>query len=439
MNSVPILIRGGLLVTMGPRGVIEGDLFIKDGRIASIGEIAPSSEMKVLDVQGKVVIPGLVQTHIHLCQTIFRGMAEELPLSQWLQKRIWPLEAAHFPDSVYISALLGLIELIRGGTTTILTMETVRHTEMTFKAAEESGIRAVIGKAMMDAGDNLPEGLRETAEESLEESLKLWEEWRGRGEGRLRGCFAPRFAPSCSENLLEKVGEESREKGILIHTHAAETREEIESVGRAKGMGEIEYLDKLGLTGERLLLAHCIWLDEGEMDILARTKTRVLHCPSSNLKLGSGIARICQMKAKGISISIGADGAACNNSLDGFWELRLAALLQKVIEGPQALGAEEAFRMATLGGAEALGLEREIGSIEEGKMADLVVLNPNHLLSPEEIFSTLVYATQSSEVEVVIVGGEVLYQGGRVLNIEEDGVKQEAKRIVPLLQKEVGR
>ena len=254
------------------------------------------------------------------------------------------------------------------------------------------------------------------------------------------GCFAPRFAPSCSQALLERVGEESRNRGILIHSHAAETKEEVKIVLREKGMGEIEYLDSLGLTGKNLCLAHCIWLGEKEVDILARTQTRVLHCPSSNLKLGSGIADVAGLRKKRISVSLGTDGAACSNGLDGFWELRLAALLQKVKNGPQALNAQEAFRMATLGGAEALGMEREIGSLEVGKWADLVVLNLNrtHFLSSDDVYTTLTYATQASDVEMVLVGGKVLYQGERVLTIEEDKVFREARRIVPILQEEAG-
>ncbi len=439
MNS-DLLIRGGTLVTMGPQGVIERDILVRDGRVVKVGRVETPSQVKILEVKDRVVIPGLVQTHIHLCQTIFRGMAEGLTLSDWLQGRIWPLEAAHFPDSIYISALLGLSELIRSGTTTILTMETVKHTDMVFRAAQESGIRAIIGKAMMDGGDGLPSGLKETTEESLEESLRLWENWQGKGDGRLAGCFAPRFAPSCSQTLLKRVGEESRRRGILIHSHAAETKGEVETIRKGKGMGEIEYLDGLGLTGERLLLAHCIWLEEKEVNILARTQTRVLHCPSSNLKLGSGIADVSGLREKGISVSIGSDGAACSNSLDGFWELRLASLLQKVKNGPQALGAQEAFRMATLGGAEALSMEREIGSIEVGKWADLAILdlNRSHFLSLDDIYSTLVYSTQSSDVEMVLVGGKVLYQGRQVLTIEEDKVFQEARRIAPILQKGAG-
>lgn len=439
MNS-DLLVKGGTLVTMGPRGIIEGDILIKEGRIVKVGRMESSSQVRVLEVKDRVVIPGLVQTHIHLCQTIFRGMADDLTLSEWLQKRIWPLEAAHWANSVFISALLGLSELIRGGTTTVLTMETVKHTLMVFKAARDSGIRAIIGKAMMDEREGLPPGLRETTEESLEESLRLWEDWQGREEGRLGACFAPRFAPSCSEGLLKIVGKESRKRGILVHSHAAETKEEVEIVRKDKGMGEIEYLDRLGLTGERLLLAHCVWLGEEEMDILARTKTKVLHCPSSNLKLGSGIANVYQLRQKGVSVSIGADGAACNNNLDGFWELRLASLLQKVKNGPRALGTQEAFRMATLGGAEALGMGREIGSIEEGKIADLVILDLNrtHFLSPDDIYSTLVYSAQASDVEMVLVGGRVIFQGGKVLTIEEEDVFQEARAIASLLRKGAG-
>src|SRR5215210_7814892 len=205
MMMKSILIKNGTLVTMDRQdSVLTGDLLIRDGRIASVGERVSGAD-EVIDAQGCAVLPGFVQTHIHLCQTLFRGAADDLSLIDWLKKRIWPMEAAHTAESIRASAQLGIAELIKGGTTCALTMETVRHTEEVFRVVEESGFRATVGKCMMDKGDEVPAGLREETEDSVGESLALLEKWHGRADGRVRYCFAPRFAVSCTRELLERV------------------------------------------------------------------------------------------------------------------------------------------------------------------------------------------------------------------------------------------
>src|SRR5262245_40086511 len=219
-----ILIRNGTLVTVDPSdAVLQGDLFISEGRIAELGETERNADL-VIDATGCVVLPGFVQTHIHLCQTLFRGAADDLALIDWLKKRVWPMEAAHSPSSIDASARLGIAELIKGGTTCALTMETVNHTREVFKVVEESGFRATVGKCMMDKGDEVPCALQEQTASSIEESLALLEEWHGKADGRIRYCFAPRFAISCTRELLEKVGQLARERGVMIHTHASENR-----------------------------------------------------------------------------------------------------------------------------------------------------------------------------------------------------------------------
>src|SRR5207245_749489 len=214
-----ILIKGGTLVTTDARdSIVRGDLFIRDGRIASIGQTGETADITI-DASGCAVLPGFVQTHIHLCQTLFRGAADDLPLLDWLKKRVWLMEAAHTAESIRASATLGVAELIKGGTTCALTMETVNYTEEVFKVVEESGFRATVGKCMMDKGDDLSRALRENTDNSIRESLALHEEWHGRGNGRLRYCFAPRFAVSCTRQLLSEVSKLARERGIIIHTH----------------------------------------------------------------------------------------------------------------------------------------------------------------------------------------------------------------------------
>jgi 5-methylthioadenosine/S-adenosylhomocysteine deaminase len=361
--------------------IVRGDLSIVDGRIASVGEQSAGGADLVIDAPGCVVLPGFVQTHIHLCQTLFRGAADDLSLIDWLKKRVWPMEAAHDASSVRASARLGIAEMIKGGTTCALTMETVHHTAEVFRVAEETGFRATIGKCMMDKGDDVPAGLHEETEASMRESLTLLQEWHGRDDGRLRYCFAPRFAVSCTRALLQQVAAEAHRCGVMVHTHASENQTEIEMVERETGQRNIDYLASLGLTGPHVALAHCVHLNEEEMDTLARTETRVLHCPSSNLKLGSGIAPVKQMLERGISVSLGADGAPCNNRLDMFTEMRTAALLQKVLNGPESLPASRCLRLATIEGARALGLQEEIGSLEAGKRADVIVVDLDRLHS----------------------------------------------------------
>jgi 5-methylthioadenosine/S-adenosylhomocysteine deaminase len=430
-----LLIRGATVVTMDAANrVVEGDVLIARGRIAAVGASPAAAQAgevphDVIDARGRVLLPGFVQTHVHLCQTLFRGAADDLALIDWLRERVWPLEAAHTPESLSASARLGVAELIRGGTTSALTMETVSHTESVFRAVEESGFRATVGKCMMDAGDGVPEGLQEKTDDSIAESLELIERWHGRADGRVRACFAPRFAVSCTRALLERVAELARERGLLVHTHASENREEIAIVERATGQRNVAYLDSVGLAAPHVVLAHCVWLDESEMNTLAATGTHVAHCPSSNLKLGSGIAQVAEMLERGVSVSLGADGAPCNNRLDMFTEMRTAALLQKVRRGPQALPALAALRMATVAGARALGLEGEIGSIEVGKRADLTLLDLDrlHTTPRPDLISTIVYAAQPEDVETVIIDGKVVMRERVLLTLDEDEVLARAR------------
>jgi cytosine/adenosine deaminase-related metal-dependent hydrolase len=393
--------------------VVEGDVSIRDGLIAAVGPNAGGSlrHDRIVDAGGGYILPGFVQTHVHLCQTLFRGYADDLPLMDWLRRRVWPMEAAHTPATLRSAARLGILELLSSGTTTILTMETVHDTDVVFEAAAESGIRATIGKCLMDSAADAPSRLQETAMASLDESHALRARWHGARGGRLQAAYAPRFAVSCSRDLLAAVASLSAEKGVLIHTHASESRDEIAIVRELSGgLSNIEYLASLELASPRLCTAHCVWVDEREQHVLAEHDVKVMHCPSSNLKLGSGIAPVPDMRARGITVSLGADGAACNNHLDMFEEMRLAALLQATRHGPGTLTARDALVMATRAGARTLGLDREIGSIEPGKRADLIVIDRDrpHLLPGPDPYSTIVYAARATDVRTTVVEGEVL-------------------------------
>ena len=432
-----ILIRGGRVVTMNEKQEIPecADVLIDGGTIVSI---APSSEGTqaaadmIIDAYGKVVMPGFVQSHVHLCQTLFRGQADDLELMDWLKLRIWPLEGAHDKDSIYWSAMLGITELIKGGTTSIIDMETVHHTDSAFSAILDSGIRATSGKVMMDYGDDVPGSLMESTEDSLNESETLMKKWHMRDGGRIRYAFAPRFVVSCTDKLLVRVRDMARANGVIIHTHASENRGEIELVMADRGMRNIECLNELGLLGADVVLAHCIWLDDEEMELIRDSETKVVHCPSSNLKLASGVAKIPEMLDMGVFVSLGADGAPCNNNLDAFMEMRLAALIHKPRLGPTAMPAATVLRMATRGGAEAMGVADEIGSIEPGKRADIIILDLDRAhVAPTrnvDLVSRIVYEARAGDVETTIVDGRVLMHERRLTGINEEEVVCEANK-----------
>lgn len=437
-----ILIKNGILVTLDKeRRVFTGDLYISGDRIAAIGQTPQEADM-VIDASGQAVLPGLVQTHVHLCQTLFRGQADDLALLDWLKRRIWPLEGAHDEESLYYSALLGCAEMLLSGTTTILDMETVHYTDVAFKAIEKIGIRATSGKVMMDAGEGVPSTLKEDTDASLAESVELCQKWHGAAGGRIRYAFAPRFVLSCTPRLLREVGELARKYGVLVHTHASENRDEVRLVEELTGRGNVTYLHELGLTGPSVVLAHCIWLNEEEKSILARTRTNVAHCPSCNLKLGSGIAPVPELLEQGVNVTLGADGAPGNNNLDMFKEMHLAALIQKPLHGPTSLPAWKVVEMATLGGAQALGLEQEIGSLEVGKKADVIVVDLRgfHQIPEDniDIYGKLVYATRGHDVTWTIVDGQVVVADRKLLTIDTEELRQECNRSLHRVKRRAG-
>ncbi|MGH9141995.1 MAG: 5'-deoxyadenosine deaminase [Vicinamibacterales bacterium] len=426
-----LLIRGGTVVTLNDRwDVVEGDVSIADGRIAAIGPNLSGSHDRTIEARGGYILPGLIQTHVHLCQTLFRGYADDLALMEWLRSRVWPMEAAHTPESLRAATRLATTELLCSGTTAVLTMETVHDTDAVFEAVAESGLRATIGKCMMDSDAEVPARLREETQRSIDESLAIRARWDGAANGRLHAAFAPRFAVSCSRQLLEAVASLSDQYRALVHTHAAESRDEIAIVQKTTGArSNIDYLASVQLASPHLCAAHCIWVDERDQQVLADHDIKVMHCPGSNLKLGSGVAPVAEMRARGITVSLGADGAACNNRLDMFEEMRLAAVLQAMRKAPGVLPARDVVWMATRAGARTLGLEHEIGSLETGKRGDIIVVDRDrpHLSPGPDPYSTLVYAVRGSDVRTTIVDGEVLVDEFMPVRVDRVEVASEAR------------
>jgi 5-methylthioadenosine/S-adenosylhomocysteine deaminase len=426
-----VIFRGGTILTIDDGSqVLTGDVACRDGVLVQVGGdyLAATSDYEIIDATGHAVMPGLVQSHVHMCQTLARGRADGLELLDWLGKVVWPYEAALENADVLAAARLACVELLSGGTTAILDMGTVRHTDALFEAARDAGLRATIGKAMMDDA-GCPAGLREETRESLAESARLCRDWHGRSGGRLRYAYAPRFVLSCTDGLLRETAAAARAAGVRIHTHASENRREIQRVVVERGADNIVHLDRLGLSGADVCLAHCVWLSDRERGILRETGTHLLHCPSSNLKLGSGVAEVPELMAEGVSVSLGADGAPCNNNLDGFLEMRLAALLHKPRRGPRAMPASEVVRMATMGGARALGLEGEIGSLEVGKRADVITvdLGGAHVVPAADPYSAVVYACRSTDVRDVVVDGRIALRDRRLLTMDRGQILADAR------------
>jgi len=417
--------------------IVEGAVSVRDGRIAAVGTEPSERHDTTIDAGGAYLLPGFIQTHVHLCQTLFRGHADDMPLLDWLKRRVWPMEAAHTPATLRASARLAATELMLSGTTTALTMETVHDTDVVFEALDEMGLRAVVGKCMMDSDQEVPSRLQEKTRESIDESVALRKRWDGKANGRLRAAFAPRFAVSCSRELLEAVADLSARDRVIVHTHASENRDEVEVVRRISGgLSNLEYLAATGLATPQLCTAHCVWVTDAEQALLAERGVKVMHCPGSNLKLGSGIAPVAEMLARGISVSLGADGAACNNRLDMFDEMRLAATLQAVRNGPGALTARDALWMATREGARALGMEAEIGSIEPGRRADLILIDrgrPHQQPDPDP-WSTLVYATRGTDVSLTMVDGRILVRDFAMTHQDVAAITADARTAAKALQ-----
>jgi len=429
-----VIIRGGTIVTVDSAwSVLEGDVACRDGKLVQIGgDFTPAARnYEILDASGCLVMPGLVQSHVHTCQTLARGRADELALEDWLHKVVFPYEAALDHDAMVAAARLACAELLLGGTTAIQDMGSVRHTDALFEVARDAGIRATIGKAMMDhPGPGVPDGLQEATADSIAEAERLCAQWHGQEDGRLRYSFAPRFVPSCTDELLGAVAASARRARARIQTHACETKEEAADVRRRTGKGTISFLADLGIAGDDVTLAHCVWVGDTDQALMARAETCVAHCPSANLKLGSGIAPIPDLVHQGVPVGIGADGAPCNNSLDGFLELRLAALLHRPRYGADALPAPIAVRMATMGGARTLGLQESIGSLEIGKRADVIVVEAEspHVVPSPNPFSALTHSCRAADVRHVVVDGRVLVRDRGLLTLERERALAEARR-----------
>ena len=423
-----VVIRGAQLLTMADPRVIAADVVISGSRISALAPNAPApSDAEVLDRRGHYVMPGLVQAHLHLVQTLFRGMAEDLTLLEWLRLRIWPLEAAHDESSVRASVRLGLLELLQTGTTTILDMGTTKLGDVVAEELVRSGIRAHFGQAMMDTGEGAPAGLLETTRASLDASAALHKRWHRSANGRIQYAYAPRFALSCTRELLEATAALAKMNDVLVHTHTNEDPSERAAIETATGRAPVAYLVETGLASERAVAAHGVHVDDAELAQLQATRMSITHCPTSNLKLGAGVADVARLRDARVTVGLGADGAACNNRLDAFEEARMATLLARALHGQRTLTAQDALVMATREGAKALHMDGEIGTLEVGKRADLIVLDPSRLAGPGGDPATrIVFGGGGRAVRDVFVDGTALVRDGAALTLDAGEVRAKA-------------
>ena len=431
MANNTILIKNAIILDPEKDINAKKDLLIKDDLIYKIDEeIAQDNVDKVIDAKDKILLPGFVNTHTHLSMALFRGLADDLSLDEWLNDNIWPMEANLNEYYCYIGALLGAVELIKSGTTTFSDM--YFYMEDVAKAVEESGIRAVLSYGMIDFGDE------EKRKAEIEKNMNLFKNCHNTADGRIKVFFGPHSPYTASEELLKEVRKLADENNIKIHIHVSETQKEIDDVSAEKGLRPFEYLDSIGFLGPDVICAHSVWLSDEEIEIIKKHDVKISHNPCSNMKLASGIAPVKKLLDNDICVAIGTDGASSNNNLDIIEELKTASLLQKVSTlDPEALNSDEALAMGTIEGAKALGLDDEIGTIEVGKKADLILIdtnNANMIPDSSKLSSNVIYAANGFNVDTTICNGQILMENRQLTTLDEQDIYKKAKEAIDELK-----
>ncbi|MBZ4687137.1 MAG: 5-methylthioadenosine/S-adenosylhomocysteine deaminase [Clostridia bacterium] len=429
-----LLIKNCLIVPMTQSPENSGDYFFK-GEIAiegcKIREVGERISLeswkpdKIIDAEGMIALPGFINCHTHAAMTLLRSYADDLPLMQWLQEKIWPLESKLQAEDVYWGTMLCILEMIKSGTTTFADM--YFFMDEVAQAVEESGIRASLSRGLIAFNNG---------EKSLEEACKFVEKWHGKAEGRITTMLGPHAPYTCPPDFLKKVVKSAEKLDVGIHIHVAETLQEIEEIRKNYGKTPVEYLDELGVFELPALAAHCVHLNNKDIEILSRKSVGVVHNPESNMKLASGIAPIPQLLKSGVTVALGTDGASSNNNLDMMEEMRSAALLHKVnSQDPTVLKSYEALSMATRNGAKVLGMEDEVGQLKAGMKADIILLDFNkpHLKPLHDINAHMVYSASSADVDTVIVNGKILMEKRKILTIDEERIYSEVEKSVKRL------
>ena len=427
METKNILIKNAIILNPKPSEIesFKGDLLIENDKIAEIAK-SPISEKgidKIIEANNKILLPGLINTHTHISMNLFRGLADDLALDVWLNDHIWPMEAGLNGEYCYNGALLAIIEMIKSGTTSFNDM--YFFTEEVAKAVEISGIRGCLSHGMIDFGDE------EKRNNEFKENIKLIKNCHNTADGRIKVRFGPHAPFTASKELLERVRHEADKYKVGIHIHMNETKKEIEDVKEARNKRPFEYLEELNFLKEDVIAAHGVWLSKEEIEIIKKNNVNISHNPCSNMKLASGISPVDEMLKKEINVGLGTDGAASNNNLDMFEEMKFASLLQKVNTlNPQALTSDETLKMATINGAKALNENNKIGSIEVEKKADIILIDANTInLTPmsKTLSSNLVYAANGSNVNTTICNGKILMENRKLTTLDENKIMEKAK------------
>ena len=450
-----MLFTNATIITMNPtRDIITGGaIAIKDNRIAAVGKtdalLRQYSGDQVIDVKGKLIIPGLIDTHVHLAQALIRGCADDMALIQWLCERVWVLQGNFTHDDGYVSARLCIAEMLKSGTTTFL--ESMLAHRYGFdgiaRAVDESGIRACLAGIVMDIGtyatqsSSMHPGMVESRETSLFGVLDMHSKWHGAANDRVHVWFGPRTPGGVSSELYREMSDYAHQRDMGITMHLAEVEADKIFLNEKYGLSPVYYAESVGLLGPKTVLVHMVWLARADIDKLAETRTSVSHNPSSNSKLASGVCKVPQMLASGVNVALGCDGGPSNNDYDLVREMKLAAIIHKAVTNdPLIVPAETVLEMATINGARALGLEQEIGSLEVGKKANLVIIDLNRLHttpSPNPI-SSLVYAATGAEVDTVVVDGHIVVEHGQLLTMDENEVMEQAHQHAGALYRRTG-
>jgi 5-methylthioadenosine/S-adenosylhomocysteine deaminase len=441
MISVDLIVLNGTVVTMdgGRRVLPDAGIAIERGRIVAIGSsrdiIRTYSAPQRVDAAGKIIVPGLINGHTHIPMTLFRGLADDLDLQEWLTKYIFPAEAKNVTEEfVRVGTRLGLAEMIRGGTTTYCDM--YYFEDAIADETSKAGVRGVLGETVID----FPVADNKTNAEAMAYVERFVQKWKG--HELIVPAIAPHAPYTVSEEHLKAIRAFSDRTGAPIVTHISETKREVDDSIKAKGASPVDYLARIGFLNERVIAAHMVWPSNGEIEVLKRAGVGVVHNPQSNMKLASGVAPVPKMMAAGLRVGLGTDGAASNNDLSMWEEMDTTAKLHKVFSGdPKVMSAEEAFALATIGSARSLHLEKEIGSIEKGKRADLVIVNRDSLnqIPLYNVYSDLVYATKASDVETVIINGRIVMRDRQLLTLDEASIKAGARIFRERIIKSLGR
>jgi 5-methylthioadenosine/S-adenosylhomocysteine deaminase len=429
--AADILVLGGIVVTMDERRSIlpDGALAIRGNAIIALGPRAPIAAAyhaaTVVDATGCLVMPGLIDAHTHIPMTLFRGLADDLPLHTWLEQHVWPAEHRFInSESVRWASRLGVAELLRSGVTTLCDM--YFYENEVAAAVDELGMRGVLAHAHFD----VTSAANNNCERSLADAEQFIARWRD--HSRIVPALGPHAPYTVGPELYRRLHALAERLDTLVVTHLAETQEEDRDIRRLYGRSPIRHLANLGLVDARLVAAHCVWLDREEIDLLAAARTGVVHNPRSNLKLASGIAPVPDMLRAGVLVGLGTDGAASNNALDLLAEIQMAALLHKGVRlDPLAVPAAAALEMATIGGARALKLDHLVGSLEPGKRADVVIidLDEDNLVPLYDPMSHLAYAVEAADVRTVVVDGRILFRDGVLITADEREIRRQVRTL----------